>query len=94
MAGSEAIPPLTPEYIAQNSGYKLIIISAVFWPIILLAFGLRVYARRLRNLMWGLDDYLVIVSLILQSILHLLGISKSSKAQRGHRWSVLYGFAY
>ena len=68
------LPPLSPDYIAEYSGQKLIGVSVAFLPLIIIFVALRLYARHLAKAPWGLDDYLVGVSLIVQIVLHILGI--------------------
>ena len=59
-------PALSPEYIAEYSGGQLVAVAIAFIPILLSFVSLRFYSRRLSKTTYGLDDYLVLVSLIVQ----------------------------
>ena len=60
------VPTLTPEYIAEYSGGQLVTVAIAFIPILLLFVALRFYSRYLIKAPHGLDDYLVLVSLVFQ----------------------------
>ena len=61
-----AQPTLTPEYIEAYSGGQLIAVAIAFIPILLFFVGLRFYARHLSKTARGLDDWIVLASLIIQ----------------------------
>lgn len=63
MSGSSS---LSPEYVSAYSGKQLIAVAVAFVPIILIFVSLRFYSRHLSGTKWGLDDYLILASVILQ----------------------------
>ncbi|PQE24041.1 integral membrane protein [Rutstroemia sp. NJR-2017a BVV2] len=65
MSASQA-SPLSPDYISEYSGGQLIAVAIAFIPIITIFVALRVYSRRLSKAEWGLDDYIVLVSFVIQ----------------------------
>ena len=73
---AEKLPHLSQEYIDEYSGYKLLGVAIAFIPIITCFVALRMYARHVAKASWGLDDYLVGFSLIIQIGLHVVGICK------------------
>jgi hypothetical protein len=80
MAASQA-SPLTPEYISEYSGGQLIAVAVAFIPIITIFVALRVYSRRLTKAEWGLDDYIVLVSFVIQIGASALAICKLKSAR-------------
>jgi len=59
------LPQLSPEYIEEYSGGRLVALAASLIVIITFFVSLRFYARWLSKTKWGLDDYLVLLSLAL-----------------------------
>jgi len=63
---SQPLPTLTPEYAAEDIGYQLVNVAIAFIPLTMFFVGLRFYSRRLSRTKLGWDDYLCIISLVLQ----------------------------
>lgn len=59
--------PLSEAYLTAYNGDVLIAVTVFFLPLIYLAVGLRFYCHHLNKVKWGVDDYLVLVSLFLQT---------------------------
>ena len=56
--------PPSPEYLAEDRGYQLIIVASILIVLQILAVGARLYARRLMKAQLLLDDYLIIPALV------------------------------
>ena len=67
---------LDPSYYTADRGWVLIGVAIGFTVIELLAFGLRVFARRLRKLSFNGDDVLMSVALIYNLAMNALSIGK------------------
>lgn len=64
---------LSPEYI----GHRLVIFTAFFVPLQIIAVALRCYSRWLVvGRKWSLEDYLIMTCLIFQLILSGVGVGK------------------
>ncbi|SPQ24469.1 9dc8e501-d636-4b41-b2a8-37bf5485b45f [Thermothielavioides terrestris] len=82
---SEADPSSLSEYV----GYRLTIFVCVFIPLQILAVALRFWARSItRGSSYGLDDWLVLVSLLCQLV--ACGIAIGSIKQAGAGYHVAY----
>lgn len=77
-------PHLSPEYIAEYSGGKLIALSISLIVIIVFFVSLRFYSRWLSKTKYGLDDYLVLLSLVL-----LVGESGLAICEHRHLFTFL-----
>jgi hypothetical protein len=87
MSSSESA--LSPHYISEYSGGQLIAVAVAFVPIILIFVSLRFYSRRLTNTKWGLDDYLVLTSLVIQIGASALAICFVKYGGVGHHLDAL-----
>lgn len=75
MSSSDA-SQLSPEYISEYNGGQLIAVAVAFIPILSIFVSLRVYSRYLSKVHWGLDDYIVLVSFVIQIGASALAICK------------------
>ncbi|KAL9122552.1 MAG: hypothetical protein Q9187_000895 [Circinaria calcarea] len=86
-----AVPPSStvgPEASAEYSGDKLIIFTAIFIPVQIFCVALRYFVRYLIKGQWGLDDIVVLISLLLQ--LCMAGISIGSVKRAGVGYHTTY----
>lgn len=60
---------------ATYTGHSLVIFTALFLPVQVIAVALR-YTARWMLAAWGFDDYIVLVSLLMQIIIGALCIGK------------------
>ena len=63
---ADPLPTLSPYYENAYTGDQLVNVAIAFIPLSLFFVGLRFYSRYLSKTRLGLDDYLCIVSLVLQ----------------------------
>lgn len=73
-----ASSPLTKVYLAEYIGDRLISVCIVFMVLEIICVGLRFVARHLCRTAMGLDDLLVLPSLVFCLGLTALGISQSN----------------
>ena len=76
MADSSSPSGSSPNYDAAYSGDKLTTFTAVFVPVQILCVALRYLARYLVEGPWGLDDIVVLTSLVLQMCMAGLAIGQ------------------
>lgn len=69
-------PASVPDYSAEYTGAKLTVFTAIFVPIQIFCVALRYLARYLVKGPWGLDDIVVLTSLVLQLAMAGLAIGK------------------
>ncbi|KAJ5854278.1 hypothetical protein N7534_006821 [Penicillium rubens] len=56
----------SPDILAEDEGRKLIAVASVFIPILILVVALRFFAMYIKRRPWGVDDGLVVLSLVWQ----------------------------
>jgi hypothetical protein len=65
---------LTPEFLAEDAGHKLIEISVAFAALTTVVLGLRIYAKRFQAGGWGLDDVFLIAAYVVNLGMCAIGI--------------------
>ena len=56
--------PLTPEYVAENEGYKLVAVSSFVIALQIVAVALRFVGRRVQKAPFWVDDLLILPALV------------------------------
>ncbi|KAF2463872.1 uncharacterized protein BDR25DRAFT_297318 [Lindgomyces ingoldianus] len=74
MTGASFGHELSPEYLAEDKGYVLVTISALFIVVDCIVVTLRIYAQRLNRMPIGLDDILIPCAWLVHIGLCILGI--------------------
>jgi len=54
---------LSPAYLAENRSSRLVISNSIFFGLAAINVILRFVARKLKNISWGVDDYLIALAL-------------------------------
>lgn len=62
------IPPLTPEYLAFDHSRKILSITGVFTGVALVTVVSRVYVRAAMLRVFGLDDWVILLSMVIMSL--------------------------
>lgn len=65
--GPPQMPPMTPEFLAYNNKDPIIIIPAVFTALAFVVTMMRVYVRAVMLRVFGVDDYLMLASMVCTS---------------------------
>ncbi|CCD52969.1 hypothetical protein BofuT4_P138930.1 [Botrytis cinerea T4] len=55
---------LSPAYLAENRSSRLVISNSIFFGLAAINVLLRFVARKLKNISWGVDDYLIALALV------------------------------
>jgi hypothetical protein len=80
----------SPEYLAEDIGKTLIIISVLFICLDTIFLGLRFYTQKLTRAPVGLDDFVIPLAWFTHVGLCILGISRCSTASRMKRLTFLF----
>ncbi len=62
--GGVQIPPLPPEVVAEDYGWQLVTVCAIFIVLQVAAVGGRLVARRMLKTGFFLDDYLIVAAAV------------------------------